>query len=160
MCMARVLDGPAAFGGSRMSNKQYLFVSSAAVLAAASLWAGGAQAQAQRATTAAATSSAAKSSDVSEVVVTGSFIAGTPEDAAMPVEAISLQELRNQGSPSNLDLVKSLSEIGNVAGEANRINAFALGAQSVNLRGVSSSRTVVVFNGRRMPEQYSSPLAR
>ena len=97
---------------------------------------------------------------VDEVVVTGSFIAGTPEDAAIPVEVLSLDELRKQGSPSNLDLVKSLSEVGSVAGEANRASLFAVGAQTVNLRGVSSSRTVVLFNGRRLPEQYSASVGR
>jgi iron complex outermembrane receptor protein len=140
-----------------MSKTQYLCAASAAVLMAVALGSGPAQAQ-TKATTAAA--AAKPPTDVSEVVVTGSFIAGTPENAAIPVEAVTLQDLRDRGTPSNLDLVKSLSEIGNVAGEANRINAFALGAQSVNLRGVSSSRTVVVFNGRRLPEQYSASVGR
>jgi iron complex outermembrane receptor protein len=136
-----------------MSKAQYLCAVSAGVLLAAALTAGHAAAQ---------TRSAKDKSDteVGEVVVTGSFIAGTPEDAAVPVEAVTLEELRNQGSPSNLDLVKTLSEIGSVAGEANRLNAFALGSQSVNLRGVSASRTVVVFNGRRFPEQYSASVGR
>ncbi|HEY9217435.1 MAG TPA: TonB-dependent receptor [Phenylobacterium sp.] len=109
-----------------------------------------------------ATSALAQSNDntLDEVVVTGSFIAGTPEDAAMPVEAVTLEELRRTGSPSNLDLVKSLSEIGSVAGEANRLNAFAIGSQSVNLRALSSSRTVVLLNGRRMLEQYSASVGR
>src|SRR5437868_10802000 len=145
-----------------MSKTQYLCASSAALILAAGLWTGGAQAQTKPAATAAAAGAAEPKDarEVSEVVVTGSFIKGTPEDAAMPVEAITLRDLRDRGTPSNLDLVKTLSEIGNVAGEANRINAFALDAQSVNLRGVSSSRTVVVFNGRRMPEQYSASVGR
>jgi iron complex outermembrane recepter protein len=99
-------------------------------------------------------------SEVEEVVVTGTFIAGTPEDAAIPVEAVTLEELRQQGTPSNMDLVKNLSESAGVAGESNRANLFAVGAQSINLRGVSSSRTVVVFNGRRLPEQYSASVGR
>lgn len=138
-----------------MSKAQYLCATSAGVLLAAALTAGSAQAQSGPAGAA-----RDKSTEVGEVVVTGSFIAGTPEDAAVPVEAITLEELRNQGSPSNLDLIKGLSEIGSVAGEANRANAFALGSQSVNLRAVSASRTVVVFNGRRFPEQYSASVGR
>lgn len=102
----------------------------------------------------------ATATDVDAVTVTGSFIAGTPEDSAMPVEAVNLEELRNQGSPSNIDLVKGLTEIGGVAGEANRNNAFSIGAASINLRSLSSSRTVVVFNGRRFPEQYSASVGR
>ncbi len=131
-----------------MSRSNYFRASSFAALALATgLGAGAAHAQDEDST-------------LDEVVVTGSFIAGTPEDAAMPVEVISLDELRKQGSPSNLDLVKSLSEVGSVAGEANRAGLFAVGAQTVNLRGVSSSRTVVLFNGRRLPEQYSASVGR
>jgi iron complex outermembrane receptor protein len=103
---------------------------------------------------------AEKDTDLEQVVITGSFIRGTPETAAIPVEAINLKEIQDRGSPSNLDLVKSLSEIGAVAGEANRNNAFAIGAQTINLRSLSSSRTVVVFNGRRFPEQYSFSVGR
>ncbi|HET9160545.1 MAG TPA: TonB-dependent receptor, partial [Caulobacteraceae bacterium] len=93
-------------------------------------------------------------------VVTGTFLRGTPATAVVPVEGTNLEELRDRGSPSNMDFVKGLSEIGSVAGEANRLNAFAIGAASINLRNLSSSRTVVVFNGRRFPEQYSFSVGR
>ena len=39
------------------------------------------------------------------MVVTGSFLRGTPETATIPVEAYTLEEMRNQGSPSSLDFV-------------------------------------------------------
>lgn len=133
-----------------MSKKQYLCATSIGALAAAALISTPSFAQPRE----------PEATEVDEVVVTGSFIPGTPEDAVVPVEAVTLQELRQQGSPSNLDLVKSLSEVGSVAGEANRSSAFAIGAQTINLRGVSSSRTVVVFNGRRLPEQFSSSVGR
>lgn len=133
-----------------MSKARYLSATSFAVLLALS--AGAARAQQDRAGPAA--------SDVEEVVITGSFIAGTPEDSSIPVEAVTLDELRQQGTPSNLDLVKNMSEVAGVAGESNRANLFAVGAQSINLRGLGSSRTVVVFNGRRLPEQYSASVGR
>ena len=37
--------------------------------------------------------------EVSEVVVTSSFIAGSPEDAALPVNVIGSDEMQKQGSP-------------------------------------------------------------
>ncbi|MCR5876222.1 TonB-dependent receptor plug domain-containing protein [Phenylobacterium sp. J426] len=132
-----------------VSSRHFCAVSALALLAA-----GAANAQD------AGRSAAGPANTVDEVVVTGTFIAGTSEDAAIPVEALTLEELRQTGSPSNLDLVKSLSEVGSVAGEANRSNLFAVGAQSINLRSVSASRTVVVFNGRRIPEQFSSSVGR
>ncbi|HVF15978.1 MAG TPA: TonB-dependent receptor plug domain-containing protein, partial [Steroidobacteraceae bacterium] len=94
-------------------------------------------------------------SELEEVVVTGSFIRGTPEDSAMPVEVVSFEELQNMGRPSNLDLIKNMSESGAVAGENNRVNFYPIGAMTVNLRSLGSRFTTVVFNGRRFPEQFS-----
>jgi iron complex outermembrane receptor protein len=93
--------------------------------------------------------------ELEEVVVTGSFIKGSPEDAAMPVEVISYEELLDLGRPSNLDLIKNMSESGGVAGEANRVNFYPIGSATINLRSLGSRFTTVVFNGRRFPEQFS-----
>ena len=93
---------------------------------------------------------------VEEVIVTGSHIQGTPEDSAMPVEVITLEDLEALGRPSNMDLVKTMSEVGTVAGEADRDNRFPIGAASVNLRNLGSRFTTVIFNGRRFPEQNAT----
>lgn len=90
-----------------------------------------------------------------EVVVTGSLIQGTPEDSALPVEVITFEDLQALGRPSNVDLLKTLSEVGQVAGEANRANFYPIGAATVNLRNLGARFTTVIFNGRRFPEQYS-----
>jgi iron complex outermembrane receptor protein len=90
-----------------------------------------------------------------EVVVTGSFIQGTPEDASQPVETITFEELQNVGRPSNLEMVKMMSEVGQVAGETDRYNSFPIGAATVNLRNLGQRFTTVIFNGRRFPEQFS-----
>ena len=42
-------------------------------------------------------SASAQTATVEEVVVTGSFIAGTPEDAALPVDVIGSKELEARG---------------------------------------------------------------
>ncbi|MEZ6023725.1 MAG: hypothetical protein R3C16_10020 [Hyphomonadaceae bacterium] len=42
------------------------------------------------------------------VVVTGSLIRGTPEDAALPVNVITAEDIQAQGSPSVVDLIKQL----------------------------------------------------
>lgn len=90
---------------------------------------------------------------VQEVVVTGSFIRGTPEDAALPVEVISQEDLEKQGSPSTLDLIKQLSVSSGVLGDTNQFDTRAQGSEgsgSINLRGLGSQRTLVLLNGRRM----------
>ena len=91
--------------------------------------------------------------EVEEVVVTGSFIRGTPEDAALPVDVIGAEELQKRGSPSTVELLKSLSVSSGVLGDTNQFDARAQGSEgsgSVNLRGLGSQRTLVLLNGRRL----------
>jgi len=90
-----------------------------------------------------------KANAVAAVVSTGSRIRGLPEDAALPVEVVTRDDLLEKGSPSVLDLMRSLSEIGAVQGESNR-GATGYGNNSVNLRGLGSGRTLALINGRRI----------
>ena len=88
-------------------TKGRFFCSASAFAALFALGASG-QAQAQTGPT-----------QVEEVVVTGSFIRGTPEDAALPVDVISQEDIEKQGSPSTLGLIKNLSVSSGVLGDTN-----------------------------------------
>lgn len=123
--------------------KSHTFCGASAVAIALSIGVGAAQAQ----------------ETIEEVVVTGSFIAGTPEDAALPVNTINFEDIKKQGAPSNLEIIRNISEIGPVQGESNRYNALPQGVGSINLRNLTSSRSVVIFNGRRLPNQIGSAIA-
>jgi len=123
-------------------------VSLIAMTAALGLW--GAKAMAADA---AASEAASGESEVSAVVVTGSYIAGTPEDAALPVNVISSEDLQKQGSPSTLELIKGLSVSNGVLGDTNQFDARAQGSEgtgTINLRGLGPARTLVLLNGRRL----------
>ncbi len=90
---------------------------------------------------------------VPEVVVTGSLIRGTPEDASLPVDVIGSDELARQGSPTGLDLLKNLPTSNGVLGDANQFDSRSQGSEgvaSVNLRGLGPQRTLVLFNGKRV----------
>lgn len=104
--------------------------------------------------TAVNTALAQDTSEVAEVViVTGSYIRGTPEDAALPVDVISSDELEKIGSPTTLELIKSLPISNGVLGDTNQFDSRAQGnegAGSINLRGLGRERTLVLLNGRRM----------
>ncbi len=96
---------------------------------------------------------------VSTVTVTGSLIQGTPEDAALPVDVLSSEDLLNQGSPSALDIIKSLPVSSGVLGDTNQFDGRAQGSEgsgTVNLRGLGASRTLVLLDGRRLA---SNPFA-
>src|SRR5687768_8611761 len=96
----------------------------------------------------------AQAQEVSEVVVTGSLIRGTPEDAALPVDTISSEELARQGNPTTVELIKALPASSGVLGDSNQFDGRSQGQEGVgniNLRGLGASRTLVLFNGRRLP---------
>jgi len=88
---------------------------------------------------------------VEEVIVTGSYIRGTPEDAALPVDVISAEDMAQRGSPTALDLIRSLPYVGPSMGETNQfgVNQGTIGVGNVNLRGMGGMRTLVLMNGRR-----------
>ena len=61
-------------------------------------------------------SATAQESVLEEVLVTGSFIRGTPEDAALPVDVLNRSDLEDVGDPSLIDMVRNLGvSSGNLA---------------------------------------------
>ncbi len=89
---------------------------------------------------------------VPDIVVTGSLIRGSAENAASPVDVISGEELAKQGSPTVVDLIKNLPTSNGVTGDANQFDSRAQGNEgvaSVNLRGLGPQRTLVLLNGKR-----------
>jgi iron complex outermembrane receptor protein len=87
------------------------------------------------------------------VIVTGSYIRGSAEDSALPIDVISAEELEKSGSPSTVDLIKNLSVSSGALGDSNQFAAGAQGTEgtgSVNLRNLGRQRTLVLLNGRRL----------
>ena len=98
-----------------------------------------------------ATSALAQTGEIAEVIVTGSYIRGTPEDAALPVDVLSAQDLQKQGAPNMVDIVKSIPGVQSVLGETNQFASQATtGSGNINLRGLGAVRTLVLMNGRRL----------
>ena len=97
--------------------------------------------------------SVAAEKELEEVVVTGSFIKGTPEDAALPVDVISRSDLEDVGSPSVMEMVRNLSVTNGNIGETNQFDTRGgqgnEGVTTANLRGLGSARTLVLVNGKR-----------
>jgi iron complex outermembrane recepter protein len=104
-----------------------------------------------------APASAAESDGEDRVVVTGSFIQGTPEDAALPVEVFTIQDMEDRGTPSALEFAKSLTIAGPTSGEAYYFGGPALiGSVNYNLRGIGADKTLTLLNGRRMSSNTSN----
>ena len=87
-----------------------------------------------------------------EIVITGSFIRGTPEDAALPVDVFNSETLEQSGVSSPLEFIKDLPSVGSVLGDTNQFSGAAQGSQgqgSINLRNLGANRTLVLLNGSR-----------
>ncbi len=88
---------------------------------------------------------------VEEIVVTGSYIVGTPKDAALPVDVITNEDLQRRGDPSAMDMIRAMPYVGPIMGESNQFagDQGIIGTGSINLRGLGGQRTLILMNGRR-----------
>ena len=84
------------------------------------------------------------------VTVTGSAIAGTPEDAALPVDVLTASDLKLEGDPSITELIRNLGVSTGVDGQTNQFSSNGLeGTSNINLRGLGPGRTLVLLNSKR-----------
>ncbi len=92
---------------------------------------------------------------VEEIIVTGSYIKGSPEDAPSPVQTIRRDDLVSSGVSDIAEFVRNL-EIASGSDTAPQ-NEFRFngnsgsGLANVNLRGVGPTATLVLMDGKRMP---------
>ena len=92
----------------------------------------------------------AQDEEVEEVVVTGSFIKGSPTDGASPVEIVTRDTIETLGATTIADITANLSVN---SGSENNSDSFTQGStqgtSNVNLRGLGLSSTLVLIDGKR-----------
>ena len=103
----------------------------------------------------AASAAEAEAPEVEAVVVTGSRLLTARQADALPLRIVTSQELEAQGSPALVDVIRAMPEASGSIGNSNSSQAGKgqgfEGSESVNLRGLSPERNLVLLNGRRMP---------
>ncbi len=82
------------------------------------------------------------------IIVTGTRIVSPNLTAAAPVTAISAADIDLQGTAKTEDLLNSLPQV--FAAQSSTLSNGATGTATVDLRGLGSSRTLVLINGRRL----------
>jgi outer membrane receptor protein involved in Fe transport len=93
----------------------------------------------------------AEQGEIEEVVVTGSYIRGTPEDAASPVAVTTREDMDLQGNPTVVEMLRNMGPMAGIDGETNQFQSNGLeGISNVNLRGLGAGRTLVLMNGNRI----------
>jgi outer membrane receptor protein involved in Fe transport len=102
-------------------------------------------------------------SEIEEVVVTGSYIAGSPLDAPSPVQVVDRASIESQGAAQIWDVVKNLEvNSGSVSNEGADGGNAGLGNLSgmanINLRNLGENSTLTLINGKRMaPAATATP---
>jgi len=89
--------------------------------------------------------------EIEEVVVTGSFIRGTPLDAPSPVQLIDRNSIEAQGAAVIWDVVKNLEvNSGSFTNQGSGERSQTEGTAVVNLRNLGENSTLTLINGKRM----------
>jgi iron complex outermembrane recepter protein len=93
-------------------------------------------------------------SDIEEVVVTGSYLRGSPLDAPSPVQVVDRSSIEAQGASQVWDVIKNLEiNSGSISNEGADGGNAALGNLSgtanVNLRNLGENSTLTLVNGKR-----------
>src|SRR4030095_15986365 len=93
-----------------------------------------------------------------DIVITGTRIPQPNLTPASPVTVLNSQDVKLSGTTRTEDLINSLPQ--SFAAQGSNISNGSTGTASVNLRGLGSSRTLVLVNGRRLqPGDPRSPVA-
>jgi iron complex outermembrane receptor protein len=93
---------------------------------------------------------AAQQAEVEEVIVTGSYIRGTPLDAPSPVTTVDRTSIEAQGAAQIWDVIKNLEiNSGSFTNEGAGEGAGLSGTANVNLRNLGENSTLTLINGRR-----------
>ncbi len=107
---------------------------------------------------AAAAAAEASTGEVSEIVVTGTRIPSPNLTSIAPVTTIGSADIKAQGVTRVEDITNALPQV--FAGQGSSISNGATGTATVNLRGLGSSRTLVLIDSRRlMPGDPALPSA-
>lgn len=93
--------------------------------------------------------------DENTVTVTGSRIKRSDFEGALPVTVIDREMIELSGESNASDFLRNLTF--NSAGSFRpKSGSSAQGTASINLRGIGSSRTLVLVDGRRLPKSPST----
>lgn len=101
------------------------------------------------------TATVAYAQDTETVVVTGSRIPQRGVEGGSPITSVSSEEVKLQGAPSIVDLMKSLPSVVN-DGDSDSVNNGTGGLATIDMRNLGAKRTLVLVDGKRLVAADSS----
>jgi outer membrane receptor protein involved in Fe transport len=131
------------WGMIAMKSVRFLGVSALAIAAIAAPYAAYAQTPAPQ--------SAPEEAAGDQIIVTGTRIARPNVDSPVPITSVTATELLSRGSLSIGDTINQLPQFRSTFSQANSTRFIGTaGINALDLRGLGTTRTLVLVNGRRM----------
>lgn len=93
---------------------------------------------------------AAQDEEISEIVVTGTRIRRVESETASPIFTLDRDAIRTSGVTTIGQLVQRVPAVSGAATNTSVNNGGGDGASTIELRGLSDERTLVLLNGRRL----------
>lgn len=96
---------------------------------------------------------------VQRVEITGSNIKRVDKEGTSPIQTLTAKEIARSGAATVLDLLKTIPSMGTGGfNDTPNQNGFSRGVATASLRGLGSTSTLILLNGRRMaPSAYANP---
>lgn len=87
---------------------------------------------------------------IEEVLVTGSYLRGSPIDGPSPVQVIDRTAIEGQGAAQMWDVIKNLeANSGSISNVGSGENSQTEGIANINLRNLGENSTLTLINGKR-----------
>jgi iron complex outermembrane receptor protein len=89
---------------------------------------------------------------IQRVEITGSSVKRVDNETSLPVQVVTKADIAKTGATSTEELLQSISAFSSAGGTTNATGAGSStgGLSSISLRGLGSTRTLVLVNGRRL----------
>lgn len=92
------------------------------------------------------------------VYVTGSNLKRTDKEGTQPIQVITAKDIRETGAATVTELMRLVPAMGTDVNLDTNDGGFSRGVSTASLRGLSSTSTLILLNGRRMaPAAYADP---
>ena len=94
-----------------------------------------------------------------KVEITGSNIKRADKEGTSAIQVITAKDIQQSGAKTVLELLKQVPALGTDGfNDVSTQNTFSRGVATASLRGLSSTSTLILINGRRLtPSAYANP---
>jgi iron complex outermembrane receptor protein len=96
--------------------------------------------------------------EIATVYVTGSNLKRVGKEGTSPVQVVTTLDIKASGAATVAELMRTIPSMGSDNSIDTNDGGFSRGVSTASLRGLSSTSTLILLNGRRMtPSAYADP---